>query len=352
MISLKKYLESARLAVAADAEAEPQDLLTVAVDAYGSMLEEMGHCSQDACPGIGNDLQRALGQLRSELSTAMDCAKLAANRGQAQGRLRDWGRDAARHYRQKACEVKEMLLTMARTAESVSARDERCAGQMKAVTERLGAIASLEDLTEIRASIERSAAELRSSIDRMSEEGKEVLAHLREQVQEYRAKLEEAEQVASRDALTGVSSRVYVESQIERRIEAETAFCVAIVDIDGFKKVNDAHGHLAGDALLKEFAGELRSACRATDVMGRWGGDEFLLLLDGGPAEAEAQTERLRKWVCGNYIVQGRSGELRLRLDASIGLAAHVTGETMKELVARADAAMYQDKAAAWSRVA
>ena len=76
--------------------------------------------------------------------------------------------------------MKELLLVMARTAESVSARDQRCAGQMSAVTERLKAIASLEDLTEIRASIEKSATELKTSIDRMTAEGKEALEHLRE----------------------------------------------------------------------------------------------------------------------------------------------------------------------------
>ena len=128
--------------------------------------------------------------------------------------------------------------------------------------------------------------------------------------------------------------------------ESALAFCVAMIDIDGFKKVNDNHGHLTGDELLKQFGAELRSACRATDVIGRWGGDEFILIYDCGLAEAEAQTERLRKWICGNYEVKGKSGALKLRVDASIGLAAHVTGEGVKELVARADAAMYEQKAA------
>ena len=121
---------------------------------------------------------------------------------------------------------------------------------------------------------------------------------------------------------------------------------MAIIDIDGFKKVNDNHGHLTGDELLKQFGAELRSACRATDVIGRWGGDEFILLYDCGLAEAEAQTERLRKWICGNYEVKVKSGALKLRVDASIGLAAHAAGEGVKELVARADAAMYEQKAA------
>jgi diguanylate cyclase (GGDEF)-like protein len=352
MISIKRYLDFDSSDSGQDAEAVSQDPFAAALDAYGSSLLEMGNCSLDACPGLGDDLKHALGRLKAQLSPLMRAEKLRAHGEQAREQLRAWGRGAARHYQGKAGEVKEMLLTMARTAESVSARDQRSAGQMSAVTERLRAIATLEDLTEIRASIDKSAAELKTSIDRMTEEGKEALDHLKKQVENYQTKLEEAEKIASRDALTGVSSRVYVEGQIEKRIESGETFSVAIVDIDGFKKVNDVHGHLTGDELLKQFAGELRSACRSTDMIGRWGGDEFILLFDCGLEEAEAQTERLRKWVCGNYSVPGKAGTLKLRVDASIGLATYAAGEGMNELVGRADAAMYEQKALARTRVA
>ena len=224
MISLKKYLDSTQADAAAEAEPEEGDLLPAAIDAYGSALVEMGNCSLDACPGMGDELKRGLGELKAGLSTGMSCGALRETDSGAREQLRGWGRGTARHYQQKACEVKEMLLMMARTAESVGARDERCAGQMSAVTERLKAIASLDDLTQIRASIEKSATELKTSIDRMTAEGKAVLDQLKEQVATYQTKLEEAEVLASRDALTGLSSRLYVEGQIERKIAAATAF--------------------------------------------------------------------------------------------------------------------------------
>jgi diguanylate cyclase (GGDEF)-like protein len=136
-----------------------------------------------------------------------------------------------------------------------------------------------------------------------------------------------------------------VEHQIERRIEAGTALCLAIIDIDGFKKVNDRYGHLIGDELLKQFAGELRSASRSTDVLGRLGGDEFILLLDCALAEAHTQVDRLRAWVCGSYTVTGNGDPIKIRVDASFGLAERQPAETMKELLGRADAEMYQHKA-------
>jgi diguanylate cyclase (GGDEF)-like protein len=346
MISLKKYLESVPPNSDANGSQNRDDLATLALEAYGSALVAMGTCSLDACPGLGNDLNRHLGELSRNLSGKISCDTLSATEKDVKQQLHGWGRHTARHYQQKSDEVKELLIVMAHTAESVGARDQRCAGQFHEVTARLTAIASLDDLTQIRASIEKSAAELKTSIDRMTEEGKAAIDQLQAQVSTYRRKLEDAEEIASRDALTGLRNRMFAEKLIERRLAAAATLCVAIVDIDEFKKVNDEHGHLIGDELLKQFATELVSACRSTDAIGRWGGDEFIIILECGLTDATAQIDRLSKWVCGSYTIAQKSRTLKLQLHASIGLAEHLPGEPINDLLARADSAMYKNKAA------
>ena len=346
MISLKRYLDSVPVGSHADHSEDCDELASIALASYSSALVTMGSCSINACPGLGIELKENLDKIGRNLSGIPTRKTLAATDKEIQQQLESWGRKTARHYQQKSDEVKDLLIVMARTAESVGVRDQRCAGQIHEVTARLTAIASLDNLTQIRASIEKSAAELKTSIDRMTEEGKVAIDRLQQQVSTYREKLEAAEEVASRDALTGLRNRLSVERQIERQVAVGSKFCVAIVDIDAFKKVNDEHGHLTGDELLKQFATELVSVCRSTDTIGRWGGDEFIILLECGLAEASAQTDRLSRWVCGNYSVQGRSGPQKLRVDASIGLAEYISGEAINELLARADAAMYQNKAA------
>ena len=347
MISIKKYLDSNRPGLEVEPEADENDAVSAALAAYGAALVEMGNCSLDACPGLGSELKDRLAGIGARLDAAMSASALVTTEEAVKEELSAWGRKSAKHYRGKALEARELLLVMARTAESLGARDTLCAGQLESVTNRLTKIASLDDLTEIRASIEKSAVELRSSIDRMTQEGKAAIADLKNQVTVYQAKLEEAERIAFRDSLTGLRSRLCVESLIEERIALGAKFCVAIADLNGFKAVNDQYGHMTGDDLLRQFAGELKSVCRSTDAIGRWGGDEFLIVFDGSLEDARQQVERVRRWACGNYELHSAGELVKLHVEAAIGLAEHGKGEALGDMVTRADRSMYEEKAVA-----
>jgi diguanylate cyclase len=355
MISIKEYLEQTQAepdeqtpTTSGDGAAQvQQEILPIALSAYRSALVEMGNCGQNACPALGDELKLGLEKLGARLCAEVTSERVVQSESEVRDHLQKWGHRAASHYRQKTNEVKDILLVMARTAESVGERDQRCAQQINAVTVRLKGIANLEDLTEIRESIKKSAAELKVSIDRMSAEGKAAIDQLKAEVTHYQTRLEEAETMASRDPLTGVRSRPWVEGQIEQALQGQAPFSVAILDLDKFKQVNDEYGHLVGDELLKQFAAKMRSVCRVTDTTGRWGGDEFILLLHCRLQEARAQIDRMREWVCVNYTLQGNAAPVKLRVHASIGVAERQPGETMKELIDRADAEMYREKAVA-----
>ena len=338
MISIKKYMETKSGNVAGSGAG------AVVLSAYIAVLEQMAHSSQSICPAMGSEFSAQMLDAAHRFQEMLEDTARQSQSHVICRQLEQWGIDVGRHYQEKSAEVKELLLAMLRTAEGVGSRDARTAGEIQQVTERLRAVASLEDLTQIRASIQSSAALLKSSIDRMSEEGKAAVAQLRGQVNTYQSKLEEAEKLALRDSLTGLLNRLCIEKQIEARIRAGETFSVAVIDINSFKQVNDTHGHLVGDELLKQFAGELNSASRASDLIGRWGGDEFLILFTGTRQEATAQVERLEKWVCGNYTLGAAAGELTLAIQASFGMAESLPGETMSQLLARADQAMYQNK--------
>src|ERR1700676_1919244 len=258
MISIRKYLDGTNAPVDANTPLprpvrKAGELLPLCIDAYRAALGSMGRAGADACPALGTSLDKALATIAESLASNPTPQLVAAADANVRNEVQKWGRSTARHYQTTAAEVKEILLVMARTAESVGDRDQRCAQQLNEVTANLKSIASLEDISQIRISIEKSAADLKGSVDRMTAEGKAVLDRLQAQVVTFEAKLAEAEQIASSDALTRLRSRMWIETQIEHRIAAAKPFCVALLDLDGFKGVNDQYGHLAGDDVLKQF---------------------------------------------------------------------------------------------------
>jgi diguanylate cyclase (GGDEF)-like protein len=336
MISLKRYL---------DADPVPERLLAEALEAYRSTLKAVGNCGVHACPVPGEELQKALLRLEGRLTGEVTPALVQETREQAEAQLKQWGGRTAEYLKEKVGEVKDILALLARTTESVGERDQRYAQQLGGFTTRLQSIADLEDLTQVRASLVQSASELKGHVERMTQECSNSIAELKGEVAAYQTRLEEAERWALRDTLTGLDNRRNVEAKMRRRIEEERPFTLVVLDLNGFKQVNDACGHLAGDDLLRQFATELRSRSRSTDVVGRWGGDEFILVLDCGQKEAASHIQRIRQWVLGEYEVRVGTEARKVSIGASIGMAEWNSGEAMHQLLERADAAMYADKA-------
>jgi diguanylate cyclase (GGDEF)-like protein len=152
--------------------------------------------------------------------------------------------------------------------------------------------------------------------------------------------------IASRDPLTGLANRRSIEALVAQAIaRAERGLgspSVVIIDLDGFKTVNDTAGHAAGDDVLRSVAGRLARTARTVDTVGRLGGDEFLVLLEstGGPG-AVAALGRLRAGLEGGWeSVTGAAA-----VGASLGMATYRPGDGVASLLARADAEMYADKA-------
>lgn len=345
MISLKKYLDMKPEDTATKAD-DPDKLLPVTLKAYRSALTSAGTSAAQACPPVGGELQANLAQVEKLLDGALTVSAMQEAEREVNEQLHLWEDRTKTFYQARTAEVKELLLMLARTAESVGERDHRYTDHFSQFTSRLKTISNLEDLTNVRASLVREALELKSYVDKMEQDSNNLVKELKTEVSTYETKLKEVEELALRDALTGLANRRNVEERIAHRIATKQTFCAAMLDVNKLKRVNDQYGHLAGDSLLQQFAQELRSAMRSSDVIGRWGGDEFMIIMDCDMAGAKAQLERLHKWVFGDYTIRpGKgNGEVKVHVDASIGVTQWQPGETLKDLVEHADAAMYQEK--------
>jgi diguanylate cyclase (GGDEF)-like protein len=153
----------------------------------------------------------------------------------------------------------------------------------------------------------------------------------------------EAEEQAIHDALTGLPNRAQVICHLERLLrEEEPAACsVLFIDLDRFKNINDAHGHAVGDHLLIALSGRLRQLVEPDHLVGRIGGDEFVVVTTAAdPAAVEQLSQRLIAQLMEPLVVQGKT----LLSGASVGIATFAPGETAERLIENADMAMYRAK--------
>ncbi|WP_272699190.1 sensor domain-containing diguanylate cyclase [Desulfovibrio sp. Fe33] len=156
-------------------------------------------------------------------------------------------------------------------------------------------------------------------------------------INHYQSRLE---RLAKTDPLTGAANRRALEESFDqfayKAIRYGTPFSAVILDLDKFKSINDRHGHLAGDNVLKDVAATTRRIIRPSDTLARWGGDEFLILLDGGIKEAKILSERVSCALADEHR--------EIPVSFCYGMARFKKGDTLESMTHRADRAMYKSK--------
>jgi diguanylate cyclase (GGDEF)-like protein len=161
-------------------------------------------------------------------------------------------------------------------------------------------------------------------------------------------------QAAVIDPVSGLFNRRYFQARLEeelhRAIRQATSVALLMVDLDGFKSINDRFGHIAGDMVIRDISEILRRSVRIFDVCTRFGGEEFAVMMPGGTAESAGTiAERIRQRV--EAYQRSESDLAALHVTASIGVAVSPPGVTARDLIERADRALYHAKRAGKNRV-
>jgi diguanylate cyclase (GGDEF)-like protein/PAS domain S-box-containing protein len=175
---------------------------------------------------------------------------------------------------------------------------------------------------------------------------------------QLRISLEEMETLAMQDSLTGLLNRraitEHAEAEWHRAVREKRPVCIVLIDLDNLKDVNDTHGHPMGDQVIMELARVIKSSRRQYDWAGRWGGDEFMLVLPGANlVEAQEIADRLRNSFAMSEMVLSLNEEVRSFVSLGIACYSGRIGEEMDldQLIALADQALYRAKQAGKNRV-
>ena len=197
-----------------------------------------------------------------------------------------------------------------------------------------GCLATFDDVTELEeknAALQKALDELEASREKIEEQNKELAV------------------MAARDSLTGCLNRRAFFAEMDKiyasAVTEDLELCVIMVDIDHFKRINDVHGHQAGDRVLAAVAAALQSGIRRYDQIGRYGGEEFLAILPGcSDVDVSAVAERMRRAVETLEVIEDRT---RLQITASFGIASTIGDDesSVALLIDAADRALYEAKA-------
>lgn len=165
----------------------------------------------------------------------------------------------------------------------------------------------------------------------------------------YYRQLEKTEQLVFRDSMTGLYNHQYIVSNLEEEITRSERYkiplSIIVLDVDNFKKVNDTYGHVMGDSVLKRVSKTIKTQCRTMDKIGRYGGDEFLIVLpETGLEKAVVLARRLMEAV--ESLASDKTGKVTV----SMGIAQLEEGETVSAFIERADDKLYAAKRAGRNR--
>lgn len=241
-------------------------------------------------------------------------------------------------------DLNEILELLTVTARSLDGSCVKKQDEFRGVAEELNAASKLDDVEELRIRIHSQVRHLNDLVLQMRDENRRMVEELGQEMDRYQRRLCDAVESANRDTLTGLSNRRALHLRLNEFIATGTPFCLLLIDLNRFKLINDVHGHLAGDELLRTFALRLCNHLRPDDTAARWGGDEFVVALPCSLADAMTRASFLEQNLRGQYSIRCGANPLWIRLGLSIGVAEYRPGETAEQVMARADESLYARK--------
>jgi diguanylate cyclase len=298
-----------------------------------------------------------LAELAETLGGAETLSRLQTRFRSGAEAIESFGRRQKSYLRDREAEYKDIIGILSKAMAALDFENREYNRSIIAQSRRLEEITFLDDIKRLKQALLQEVEQLREAVREKEQRDVAKIENLSLQVSALNRELAAARSESERDGLTGVCNRRAFDRRLTGLMAGNTMqaqpFALLLIDIDDFKRINDAYGHPTGDRVLVTMANKFRQAVRSEDFLARYGGEEFALLMLGASLRNAVKKGRQICEAIGSarYVIEGLPASEPLTITVSIGVSAWRKGDTAAALVARADKALYKAKACGKNQV-
>ncbi len=323
---------------------QKEGLFRASLRCYLAAIQQVESQALEIVPAIGAGYRDEFTRLARELPAEPSAEMLSRNSANFGRALKAFSGEARQVHLGQQSQVRAILVTLTDAARLLNVRNDSYGRQLHDFAGNLEEAAKMTDLGEIQRLLLANVSDLKTCVDRMHADNRSSVADLEKEVRDYRERLAAAETLAYLDPLTGTGNRREAERQLKQKVDAGSGFCLVMVVLNRYRWISERHGHACGDQLMKMFGQRLETSLRPDDVVCRWGGDEFVVLMEGGLSDAMRRTFQIGPRLRGRYAVNLEGKETKIDVGASLGVAEYSKGESLEQLFSRSSQALLRQQ--------
>ena len=292
--------------------------------------------------------RRTIERFRHALRGATASGSLADLTAECMETCQQFHRRTHAHLADRESDLLDVIELLRKAVATVSRGSLGYEQQIEASTERLTHSAQLDNLAALKGAIQTEVESIRRTTRERHDLEAAAFRQLTDRVEALEAQLVEAQDEAATDPLTGIPNRGAFERVLRRSLDEAQAgrtFVLALLDLDNFKGINDTHGHMVGDRALVCIAQLLTDALRPNDLVARFGGEEFVVVMEGISLDrAKKRLTAARQNLAPSYKYEVDDKLVRVSFTYSCGMTQYTDGDRADTLLRRADEALYEAK--------
>ncbi len=258
----------------------------------------------------------------------------------------DYIKRQEQYLKEREQEFRDIIDLMTRAMVTLDSDNQEFNEKIYAQSEKIEEITLLDDIRKIKVALAHEVEHTRQTIREKQDRENRQMEILAQKVEILNHELKKTKEESQKDGLTGINNRktldAYLRNLVERNNITRLPFSLLMIDIDDFKAINDTQGHQAGDRVLVSLTNKISGFIRSDDFMGRYGGEEFVLILPGASLRnANKKAKQICKTISSTRFILN---DIQLKLTISIGVSSFKKGDTALTVVERADKALYAAK--------